>query len=246
MRNREIGQDVKRGGARVGWVTDVQNDFMRPTAEGGRLYVSDLGDPTDEGAVRAQPTIEKAVRWMEANCDAIVYTTDWHSVEDEEIDEESPDPRSGTYPPHCMGLSDDLEMVDGAAIIPSIRPAEPLVLERDADAAAAALIAERAVRDGRPVVIRKKRFDVFAGNPAAEPFVEALVEELGGEVEFVVVGVARDVCVTQAIDGLQARGYPTVAVRDATWGLGLEPEEATLARWGAGGRVVTLEELTGV
>lgn len=236
---------TKGGGGlpRVGWVTDVQHDFMRPPAEGGRLYVADLGDPSDEGAVRAQPAIEAAVRWMEANCAALVYTTDWHSLDDEEIDPDHPDPASGTYPPHCMGLSDDLDMVEGAAILASIRPEEPLVLERDADPSTAGVIAERAVRDRRPVVIRKKRFDVFAGNPAAEAFVEALVAELGGAAEFVVVGVARDVCVTQAIDGLQARGHPTVAVRDATWGLGLESEEETLARWGTGGRVVRLADL---
>jgi len=228
---------------RIGWVTDVQNDFMRPASDGGRLYVSDLADPSDEGAVQVQGNIERAVKWMEAHCDALVYTTDWHSLADEEIDPDEPNPEEGTYPPHCMGLSDDLEMVDGAAILASIRPEQPLVLERDADPSTAGTIARRAVRDDRPVVIRKKRFDVFAGNPAADAFVEALVEELGGDVEFVVVGVARDVCVTQAIDGLQARGYPTVAVRDATWGLGLEPEAATLERWSGAGRVTTLAEL---
>lgn len=228
---------------RIGWVTDVQNDFMRPAHEGGRLYVSDLGDPSDEGAVLARPKIEGAVRWMTANCDALVYTTDWHALEDEEIDPESPDPQAGTYPPHCMGLSDDPGMARGAEIIDSIRPERPLVLDRDADPADAAQLATRAVSEGRPVVIRKKRFDVFAGNPAAGPFVEGLVEELGGEAEFVVVGVARDVCVTQAVDGLQARGHRTTAVRDATWGLGLEDEADTLARWSTGGRVVTLAEL---
>ena len=57
------------------------------------------------------------------------------------------------------------------------------------------------------------------------------------------IGVARDVCVTQAVDGLQARGYAVTAVRDATWGLGLEPEAETLARWAGQGRVVTLAEL---
>lgn len=237
------GEETSR--PQVGWVTDVQNDFMRPPEDGGRLYVSDLGDPSDEGAVLAEPKIEDAVRWMRANCDALVYTTDWHDMEDEEIDPENPDPEAGTYPPHCMGLSDDSETARGAEIIDSIRPERPLVLDRDADASGAAEIAARAVAEGRPVVIRKKRFDVFAGNPAAEAFVDALVAELGGAAEFVVVGVARDVCVTQAVDGLQARGYPTTAVRDATWGLGLEDEADTLARWSSGGRVVTLEELTG-
>jgi nicotinamidase-related amidase len=227
----------------VGWVTDVQNDFMCPPESGGRLYVRDLSDDADPGAEEIRPAIERAVKWMRENCDAMVYTTDWHSPEDEEIDEANPDPARGTYPPHCMGLTPDLELLEGAAILASIRPQEPLVLEREADPATAGIIAGRAVRDGRPVVIRKNRFDVFAGNPAAEAFVLALVEALGGSVEFVVVGVARDVCVTQAIDGLQARGLPTVGVRDATWGLGLEAEETTLERWRRGGRVVTLEEL---
>lgn len=235
----------RAGVPRVGWITDVQNDFMRPPSEGGRLYVRDLGDESDAGAIQVQPTIEAAVRWMEAICDGIVYTTDWHSLADEEIDAESPDPMAGTYPPHCMGLSDDLEMIHGAAILQSIRPGDPLYLERDADAAAAEMIASRALRDSRPVVIRKKRFDVFAGNAAAEAFVEALVAEIGGVAEFVVIGVARDVCVTQAVDGLQARGHATIAVSDATWGLGLEPEEETLARWRRRGRVLTLAELTG-
>ena len=234
---------ASNGRRRVGWVTNVQNDFMRPPSEGGRLYVSDLSDPSDEGAVLVKENIERAVRWMERHCDALVYTTDWHSLEDEEIDAVDPDPARGTYPPHCMGLSDDLEMVDGAAIIPSIRPEQPLVLERDADPATADTMARHAVRDGRPVVMRKSRFDVFDGNPAADAFVRALVEELGGEVEFVVIGVARDVCVTQEVESLQARDYPTVAVQDATWGLGLEDEETTLERWRRGGRVVRLEDL---
>ena len=60
-----------------------------------------------------------------------------------------------------------------------------------------------------------------------------------------VIGVARDVCVTQAIDGMQARGHATVAVSDATWGLGLEPEVHTLDRWRTGGRIVKLSELPG-
>ena len=73
----------------------------------------------------------------------------------------------------------------------------------------------------------------------------SLGEALGRPLEFVVIGVARDVCMTQAVDGLVERGYRVTAVRDATWGLGLEPEEVTLARWADGGRVVALAELGG-
>ncbi|TFG64097.1 MAG: isochorismatase family protein, partial [Gemmatimonadales bacterium] len=96
----------------------------------------------------------------------------------------------------------------------------------------------------RSVIIQKNEFDVFTGNPHTETFVSALAETLGMAPEFVVIGVSRDVCVTRAVDGLQARGYRTIAVRDATWGLGLESETETLARWQLGGRVTTLADLT--
>ena len=71
----------------------------------------------------------------------------------------------------------------------------------------------------------------------------ALVAALGRSTTFVVAGVARDVCVAQAVDGLIERGYDVAVVRDATWGLGLEPEEVTLERWATEGRVVTVSEL---
>ena len=46
-------------------------------------------------------------------------------------------------------------------------------------------------------------------------------------------GVARDVCVKHAVEGLlhPSRGCWVTLVTDATWGLGLEPEAESLARW---------------
>lgn len=233
----------EESGPRIGWIVDVQNDFMRPPEEGGRLYVHDLDDPDDPGARQARPVIERAVAWMRAHCDALVYTGDWHSIEDEEIDPEEPDPEAGTYPPHCMGLSDDPEEREGARILRSVRPENPVVLERGASPAEARRVARTALEEGRPVFIHKNRFNVFDGNPGAGPLLDALIEGLGEDPEIVVIGVSRDVCVTQAVDEMQARGYRTTAVEDATWGLGLEPEEETLARWSQGGRVVSLAEL---
>lgn len=226
--------------ALVGWIVDVQEDFMNPE---GRLYVRDLFDGTDPGAAEVVPALEAATAWMRANCDVIVYTGDWHGLDDEEIDPVAPDPARGTYPPHCMGRSQDAEERAGAAVIARIRPRDPVVLAHDATEEDAARVAHRAVAQRRPVFVRKTRFNVFEGNRACEAFVRALGEALGRALELVVIGVARDVCVTQAVDGLQARGYAVTAVRDATWGLGLEPEEDTLARWAGRGRVVTLAEL---
>ena len=226
--------------ALVGWIVDVQEDFMNPE---GRLYIHDLFDPADPGAVEVIPALEAATAWMRANCDVIVYTGDWHGLEDDEIDPVAPDPAAGTYPPHCMGRSPDAGERAGAEVIAQIRPRDPVVLAHDATEDAAARVAHRAVAQRRPVFVRKTRFNVFEGNRACEAFVRSLGEALGEVLEFVVIGVARDVCVTQAVDGLQARGYAVTAVRDATWGLGLEPEEDTLARWAGRGRVVTLAEL---
>ena len=228
----------------VGWVVDVQNDFMHPPGLGGRLYVADLTDPSDVGAVAVQSVIERAVEWMRANCVTIVYSADWHGEDDAEIDSVAPDPSRGTYPPHCMGRSEDSDERDGAAIIASIRPSDPLILDLDADETGAVALARLAVQQRRPVIIRKNEFDVFTGNSCTESFVRGLAEALGSAPQFVLIGVSRDVCMTRAVDGLQARGYSTIAISDATWGLGLEPETETLARWRHGGSVVTLDELT--
>ena len=227
---------------RIGWVVDVQSDFMDPE---GRLYVHDLGDASDPGATQIVATLGQAVTWMREQCAAIVYTGDWHALEDAEIDPHAPDPQAGTYPPHCMGRSDDPTERAGAEIIEVVRPVDPLTLSMAAVGTDAVAIAQEMVRSGRSVFIQKNRFDVFEGNAATEAFLAAVDAEVDGDLELVVIGVARDVCVTQAVDGMQARGYRVTAIRDATWGLGLEDEEATLRRWGSRGRVVTLSELTG-
>ena len=234
---------------RVGWVVDVQRDFMDPPARGGRLYVHDLFDASDPGAELARGAIVRAAAWMRGACDAVVFTGDWHAPGDREIDPVAPDAARGTYPPHCMGLSGDPAERLGAALIPEVDPGSgALVLGRDAtsDEARAAAVAAAA---GRPVFIHKREFSVFDGNPGADAFVATLADAVtarrgGAAPEFVVCGVAADVCVRHAVDGLLARGRRVAVVRDATWGLGLEPLDALLERWAAAGaRAVTVGEL---
>lgn len=226
--------------ARVGWVVDAQVDFMDPH---GRLYVKDLFDDTDEGCIQIVPLLERAVAWMRAHCDVMIFTGDWHGLDDEEIDPVRPDPARETYPPHCMGRSDDPAERAGAEIIAAVRPQDPLDLPIGASEEDARAVARRALEEGRPIRILKNRFDVFVGNPATPALLDEIERLLGRAPDFVVAGVARDVCVTQAVDGLQARGHAVTALRDATWGLGLEAEEDTLARWAAKGRVIRVDEL---
>ena len=233
--------------ARVGWVVDAQNDFLLPPEESGRLYVHDLFDGgRDPGARLCVPALTRAVRWMEEHCDVMVYTGDWHAYGDAEIDTVAPDARKGTYPPHCMGLSDDAAEREGAQIHASIRPESPIILSRDATEQQAREVAQAAVRERRPIFVQKSRFNVFEGNPAADALVRELKSLLGGRVEIYVAGVARDVCVKQAVEGMldPLRGYPVTVVTDATWGLGLEEESASLSRWSqAGAALITTRGL---
>jgi nicotinamidase-related amidase len=233
--------------ARIGWVVDSQNDFLIPAAEGGRLYVHDLFDNgEDAGAVQIIPNLARAVEWMRGQCEVMVYTGDWHSYDDEEIDPVAPDATKGTYPPHCMGLSDDPAEREGAQIHTSIRPESPIVLPREATDEQAREVARAAVHERRPIFIQKSRFNVFEGNPAADALLRELKTLLGGRVEIYVAGVARDVCVKQAVEGMldPVRGYPVTVVTDATWGLGLEEESASLSHWSqAGAALITTRGL---
>ena len=223
--------------ARVGWVVDVQRDFMEPE---GRLYVHNLFDPADPGAKMAAPAIEMTVRWMRSHCDAVVFTGDWHGYGDREIDPVAPDARRDTYPPHCMGLSDDPEERRGAALVAAVDPgADAIVLGREATRDDAVSVARRAVHERRPIFLQKCEFCAFGGNPATDALVTGLHEALGEPPEFIVCGVATDVCVKRAIDGLLDRGYRVRVIADAMWGLGLLGPERTFDEWARRGAIVT-------
>ncbi len=90
---------------------------------------------------------------------------------------------------------------------------------------------QRAIAEHRPVFIQKREFSVFEGNDGADAFVAALRSTLGGSPEFVVCGVATDVCVKQAVEGLLDRSAPVHLVRDATWSLGLLSPSETYEAW---------------
>ena len=228
---------------RLGWVVDVQYDFMVPADRGGRLYVHDLNDPSDAGATRIEPALARTAAWLARHCDALVYTGDWHTDDDREIDRASPNFRD-TYPAHCMGAGADPAERPGAELIPAVAPQGPLaVIDRDATRADA----DRAAREaaaGTPVMIRKREFSVFAGQAQTERVLDALAAALGARPEIVVCGVATDVCVKGAVDGFLDRGYAVTVVRDAVWGLGLVPDEELFAGWERrGARIARLAEL---
>lgn len=228
--------------ARIGLLVDVQTDFVRPD---GRLYVRDPQDPEDPGATEIIPTLTALARWMNRNCDLVLYTADWHTEGDREIEAEAPDFQT-TFPPHCMGGSNDPGLRPGADIIAEVAPTNPVVVNRDASPEEGEARAREAVETGRPAVLRKSEFSLWEGCRAAPAFFEAVREALGGSgdapLEVVTGGVARDVCVRFAVEGLPEGFEPTV-VADATWGLGLEPAMTLYKRWGRQGRVIQSEDL---
>jgi nicotinamidase-related amidase len=244
MRRRSDGSPP-----RVGYLVDVQEDFMRAGLPGGRLYVKHLSDPHDPGAECIIPKLERVARWMWSECDAVVYTRDAHRLDDPEISASAPD-FVDTYPVHCAAYSDDPAERAGAEIIPEVAPVSSMLsLVRDASDEEARSLAERAVREGVPVLVEKSRFSVWTGNRAMPAFVESLQAALGGRPELIVCGVASDVCVAQGVDGFLERGFPVTIVSDAIYSLGGD-DDARLAGWAARGATITtvdelLAEVTG-
>lgn len=228
---------------RLGWVVDVQHDFMTPPAEGGRLYVRHLDDPADIGATRIIPALVRTVAWLHSHMNAVVYTGDWHADEDREIDRDTPNFRD-TYPAHCMGAGSNPDERAGAELIDAIAPHEPVVvIDRDASDATADRAARHAATGGT-VMIQKREFSVFEGQARTERFLGKLTGELGAAPEIIVCGVATDVCVRLAVEGFLDRGYSVTVVRDAVWGLGLQSDDALFAAWtGRRARITTLAKL---
>lgn len=229
---------------RIGWIVDVQNDFMNPE---GRLYVKNLKDPEDEGAQKIYGALNTSVQWMQENCDALVFTGDWHGPEDEEISN-TPD-FLNTYPPHCMGRSEDFGEALGAGLHPCVGPEfvmrSPILWRLPLDGnhldgtGFGILFREYIKREETSlpaIFIEKTKFDVFEGNQSTSDFLASLTE--GESAEIFVCGVATDVCVKFAVDGLIARKHDVKIIMDAVYGLGITPPEELFGEWldkGVGG-----------
>lgn len=218
--------------ALVGWVVDAQNDFLLKERPGGRLFVRHLHDPNDPGAEQILPALSKAVTLFHRLCAQITYSGDWHHDDDPEIDRITPDLMKGTYPPHCMGMSDDPVECAGAMLVSEVRPPHPpIVLHRGVSAADARKVALDSLDTGRAVFIEKNQFSVFAGGSHVDEYLATLGAALDAELVIVVCGVATDVCVKHAVNGFLARDYRVILLTDAIYGLGLEDTNELVAEW---------------
>ena len=184
---------------------DTQRDFMEPN---GKLYVN--------GAENIKPNLAKLTQYARINGIRILGSVDYHTPEDPEIDKDNPDYKN-TYPPHCLHGDPGSEKIletrsEMAQWVDSITYPEEKITE--------------IIENKGPIYLRKNRFDVFT-NPNTEKILDALKPK-----KIVVYGVAADVCVKHAIEGLLKKGgYEIYLVIDAIEGIDDEKTRELISEW---------------
>lgn len=191
------------------WDVDTQHDFISPT---GLLAVP--------GAESIRPVLARLTHYAHAHNIRIVATSDDHDLGHAEISD-SPDWKS-TYPPHCMrGSAGQEKIAETTLRAPMIVHAVP----HDA-----ARLAEQVRSHDGDILLMKPGTDVFQWNPNAATVLAALAP-----MRIVCYGVATDVCVVAAVDGI-ARLAPTaelIVVSDAVAALDADRGRALFTEWSA-------------
>jgi nicotinamidase/pyrazinamidase len=173
------------------WNVDTQYDFMRPE---GKLPIP--------GAVEIEGNLEKLTRLAARKDVTVVNTADWHNKNSKELSK-NPDFKT-TFPKHCM------QGTPGAEFVPATKPlAAVYEIDWQADSFDKKLLLSWS-GIGVNIVLYKDKFDVFAGNRHANDVVKLLNPEMA-----VVYGVATNVCVDFAVNGLLDRNVKVYAVKDA-------------------------------
>ncbi|UCG85201.1 MAG: cysteine hydrolase family protein [Gemmatimonadota bacterium] len=188
------------------WDVDTQYDFMRAD---GRLYVPD--------AEAIIPNLTALTARAHAQGIRIVASADDHLPDDEEISE-YPDLKV-TFPPHCLRGS------PGQAKIPETSLQHPLLIEPDP--VDPAELRRRVGEHEGDVLFKKHWFDVFTN-----PNVEHVLDEIDPSA-IVVYGVALDVCVRYAVEGMLVRRPRTLlaVVADATKAIVPSEGDVLLSSW---------------
>lgn len=189
------------------WNVDTQKDFMN---SGGALYVQD--------AEQIKPKLKAITQFARENGIQVVNTADWHYADSKELSE-TPDFVT-TFNPHCMAQSPGAEFIEETA------PENPKLVSweeyySDFDTSS------------RNFVVLKDAFNVFDGNPNTDNLLEALSDK-GIETVYV-YGVASNVCVKEAAEGLAERDFEVVVFEDAVKGLPGLPDP--LSQWKQGGKI---------
>ncbi len=202
----------------VFWDVDTQIDFIEPE---GKLYVT--------GSERIKPNLSKLTEYASNNKITIIGSVDFHSEDDPEIEQENPDFQE-TFPPHCLKGEKGSEKIEE-----SLSKGILWVNEEELDEESL----ENLLEQKKPIYLRKTRFDVFH-NPNTEKIVKLINPE-----KIFVYGVAADVCVKFAVEGLMNhKNFELFVVTDAIKGIDPQRTEELLKEWKEKGvQLVTTEEV---
>ena len=228
------------GPARVGWIIDAQRDFLDPK---GQHCVFNAASVAEGAAVGAVAALTRAVEWMAAHCQVLVYTGDWHGRSDASAEQARRDAAIANDPSDFPKRSANEGEHERASVIAPIRPLRPVVLGQDADEVEAEAVAYRALAEGRAVFACKSRDGVFEESVACDSFLRSLEDALLRPLDIVVAGVARDDSVIRAVDGLLVSGREVTVISDAVCGVQSRLEEELRSRWAGEGVVVSLDDL---
>lgn len=203
------------------WDVDTQVDFI---AEQGKLAVP--------GADAIRPALARLTGWAHREGIRVVATADDHDIGHAEISA-TPDWKH-TYPPHCMRGTPGQRKITETALD------RGLVIEPVPHDAG---VVRELVREHRgDLLLHKPGTDIFRWNPNAHAVLEALAPE-----RIVIYGVATDVCVVAAVDGLRrhAPHAELVVIEDAIRALEPARGRALLTEWAARGiRIAASEDVT--
>ncbi len=168
------------------WDVDTQYDFMKST---GKLYVPD--------AEIIENNLTKLTQLAERKKIVVINTADWHNINSKELSN-NPD-YINTFPQHCM------KNTKGAEFVQATNPKDPYKVgweNKDLDL--------EEITRRRNIIIYKDMFDVFKGNPKTEQIVRIINPD-----RVVVYGVATNVCVNDAVNGLLERKIKVYVPTDA-------------------------------
>ena len=197
----------------INWNVDTQDDFMRKE---GKLYV--------RGAETIEGNLERLTKAAKEKNIQVVNTADAHNEHSKEISE-TPDYKT-TFPKHCMKGTQGIEYVNVTA------PEDPYVIDWEDKS----FDAEK-VRNTRNIVLYKDEFDVFTGTPHVNRVLEIIKPDRA-----IVYGVATNVCVDYAVQGLLSRKVQVYVPLDAIKELPGLPLEAVLDKWKEKGAILTTTE----
>ena len=198
---------------------DAEEDFMNPD---GKLPVTENQDEADKVA----NSMERVTQVAEETGVTSVYTRDIHEKEDDEIAEGAPD-YDETFPIHCERGEKGSEFID-AVVKEGYSSVSDHAKEFDfKDDYTAGQIREELECLEEDITIYKNRFNVFEGSGELQDdrtYADEIVDLLDPE-QVVIDGVAADVCVDQAIEGLLEKEIDVILVEDATKGIEKQAED---------------------